>query len=311
MKVLHLSDTTLSGSPYRASKLITKYSGDIEARHLVYQPKIFSRVFQTDLVGESMSKDEIVHWLEWADVIHYHNRWKRQQIFKGLQMPKKPSVIQIHSPRSSEDFSEELRSGIPLAIIAQYHTREWPEKSFVVPNCVDIFDPAYVPERRSINGAPIVSYSPSNANMKGWDDKSYDIVSPILKRMKLEGRIQYQFIFKKPHVETMALKRTAHIGVEEVSTGSYHMSGLEYLSLGVACICHIDALTEATVKDLTGAYELPFVEATKTTFKSALVKLIEDRGYQASAGINSREWMERYWNPKKLVEHYRSMYERL
>lgn len=310
MKVLHLSDTTLSGSPYRASRLISKYS-EIQSRHIVFQRKIFDRVFDVDLCGEEMSRDEIMHWLEWADVYHFHNRWKRQNTLKGIELPKKPSVIQIHSPRSSEDFSQEINSGIPLAIIAQYHTREWPEKSFVVPNCVDILDPAYLPISRSINGAPVVSYAPSNANMKGWDDKSYDLVAPILKRMKLEGRIQYQFIFKKPHSEAMALKKLAHIGIEEVSTGSYHMSGLEYLALGVACICHIDKLTEATVKDLTGCYKLPFIEATKSNFRSTLIRLIEDRGYQANAGISSREWMEQYWHPKKLVNHYKSMYERL
>ena len=102
MKILHLSDTTLSGAPHRLSNVFSKYAGEgHESRHMVWLPVVFDRVFPVDLCSQHMTKEEIQKWFDWADVIHYHNRYKRQMIFTktGLTPPKKPSLIQIHSPR--------------------------------------------------------------------------------------------------------------------------------------------------------------------------------------------------------------------
>lgn len=312
MRVLHLSETTLSGSPYRTSKLYDKYSGN-KSRHIVFKRKIFNRVFPVDLVGEEMQKEEIQHYLDNADVLHFHNLWKRQSIFKvlGCTMPKKPMVIQIHSPRASDNWSEELASGVPLAIIAQYHVREWPERSFVVPNCIDITEDIYTPlGYREVRKVPLFSYAPSNANGKGWDNKSYSTVMPILKRARFAGQLDYKLIFKKPHIEAMFIKREADYGIDEVSTGSYHMSSLEYLSQGIACICNIDSLTEAAIKEVTGCDELPFIKATEGTFVRTVNTLLRERK-EIELGEAARYWMSEYWSPKQLVEQYSEMYRRI
>jgi hypothetical protein len=181
--VLHLSDTTLSGSPIRICKLLNKHSKRYKARHLVWQPVFDKRVFEVDMVSSMMTNPEITEWIRWADIIHYHNRHGRQQVFSrlGIKPPDKPSVIQIHSPRFSENFTPEVESGVPLAIIAQYHPRQWPEGKFIVPNVVDITDPVFTPvEDKPVRTRPIVSYAPSNTTAKGWDDKGYAIVRPHL-----------------------------------------------------------------------------------------------------------------------------------
>ena len=311
MKVLHLSDTTLSGAPYRLSQAYSKYSGH-EARHIVWHPVIHTRVFPTDLIGSQMKKTELKKWLEWADVIHYHNRWQRQEIFQHLKIkpPKKPSVIQIHSPRDSEDFSQEVESGIPLAVIAQYHVRQWPEKRFIVPNVVDIYDDLHSPVERPVRRIPIVSYAPSNAVCRGWDDKSYTVVAPIAKRLSLNNEIIYQRILNMPHTECLKLKQMADIGIDEVSTGSYHMSSLEYLSMGVACIGRLDSECERVVKDLTGADWLPWLMSDPQRFKVDLSTMVRTRSY-IDIGKRSREWMEKYWNPKDTCEYWTKVYESL
>ena len=179
IKVLHLSDTPLSGSPVRISKLINKYSDDFESRHMVFHRTFGYREFDTDLVSSAMLSHESEERIyEWADIIHYHNRWRRQEIFKVLERdpPHRPAVIQMHSPRNDgEDFSDEVKSGIPLAIIAQYHVRQWPELSFIVPNVVDIEDPENKRSRLAEPAhIPVVSYAPSNTNATGWNDKGYE-----------------------------------------------------------------------------------------------------------------------------------------
>lgn len=312
MKVLHLSDTTLSGAPLRLSNVFNKYS-EHESRHMVWMPIVFDRVFPTDLISQHMTREEIEKWFEWADVIHYHNRYKRQMIFTktGLTPPNKPSVIQIHSPRESENFKEELESGIPLAVIAQYHVRQWPELRFIVPNVVDIYDPSHMPIQKPTRLQPIVSYAPSNTSCKGWDNKSYGIVSPALKKLYMGTReINYQRITKMPFLECLKLKQNADIGIDEVSTGSYHMSSLEYLSMGVATIGYLDKECEKVVKDLTGASWLPWVQSSELAFNKDITKLVRNKNY-ADVGAKSRQWMETYWNPDALCTFWADLYGRL
>jgi hypothetical protein len=312
MRILHLSDTPLSGSPVRISGLLSKYGG-VESRHITWKDKIGYREFPFDIVG-SREHRELLYYMayEWPDVIHYHNRWKRQEIFKflGTPPPNKPSVIQIHSPRDSENFGEELASGIPLACLAQYHGRQWPTHKYLVPNVVDIYDPLYMRDEIPLYSMPRVSYAPSNTNMTGWNDKSYSIVGPVLKRMRIEGSIIYDLIQGKPFCEVMPLKRLSNIGVEEVSTGSMHLSGLEYLSLGIGCIARLDELTEKAMKDVTGADALPWISADKGSFERILKTIIKDKTWY-DIGIASRKWMEQYWNPEMLCGHYIKMYEDL
>lgn len=309
MKILHLSDTTLSGSPYRLSTTYNKYSGN-ESRHMVWQPIVRDRVFPIDLCSSELSIDEIKEWFDWADIIHYHNRYKNQMVFTktGLAPPKKTSLIQIHSPRDSEDFKGALE--LPIAVIAQYHVRQWPELRFIVPNVVDIYDPTHMPIERPIRTAPVVCYSPSNAICKGWDDKSYATVSPVLKRMQMDREIQYQRLVNLPFTECMKLKQNADIGVDEVTTGSYHMSSLEFLSMGVPCFGKIDAQCEKVIKDLTGADWLPWLRSSETSFKSDMTTIVKGRCY-AEIGRSARAWMEKYWDPNDICDFFTDLYKGL
>lgn len=263
------------------------------------------------MVGSEMSYEERQKWLDWADIIHYHNRWKRQEIFKFHKVPNKPGVIQIHSPRYSkmeDDFKQELGSGLPLAIIAQYHVRQWPEKRFIIPNVVDIYSPDHMPIERQYRNIPIVSYAPSNCNCTGWDDKSYGIVNSKLRKMSMHQQVFYTRIINAPNWECLKLKQDSDIGVDEVATGSYHMSTLEYLSMGVATIVYTDPQTEKVVKDLTGAESLPWYHNGLRNFDGPLKRLMQNHTY-IEAGKNCRKWMEQYWNPQILCQKFTNMYE--
>jgi hypothetical protein len=264
------------------------------------------------MVGSVMQQAELVYWLNWADVIHYHNRWKRQEIFKhaGFTSVKK-EVIQIHSPRESEDFSQEIESGVPLAIVAQYHPRQWlNELTYIVPNVVDINHDEFKRDVPPLRPMPVVSYSPSNATGKGWDDKSYGVVSPLLKRKALAQEIYYQLIWQQPYEKMIEMKRNADIGVDEISTGSYHLSSLEFLAMGIPVFANVDKLTHEVLKKMTGCDRLPWLIANPATFKTELDRVIKERSWQ-TLGLQSRQWMERFWNPEFLVKQYVEMYEDL
>jgi hypothetical protein len=274
------------------------------------------REYETDIIGNSATLDTLRYLIyEWATHLHFHNRYKRQKVFQalGTEPPKLPSVIQIHSPRDEhESFTEEVDSGIPIACVAQYHPRQWKELTFIVPNVIDISHKDYKPNphRNTNPQMPTVSYAPSNTNMRGWNDKSYGDVAPILKKLRMDHKITYQLIQQKPFREVMKLKHESDIGIDEISTGSYHLSGLEYLAIGVPCFANVDEQTEKVVKDLTGCLGTPFLRANKSTLERILRKMLQDKNWE-ELGIRSREWMDTYWAPQLLVKHYTDMYERL
>jgi len=316
VNVLHLSDTPLSGGPLRIHNLLNKYSKDVESKYIMWQERAGHRYYGSADAGSGSSRELLEYLIyEWSNVLHLHNRWRRQSVFKILDRPppKKPSVIHIHNPRDSENFRDEIDSGIPIAVPAQYHPRVYPECKFIMPNVVDIYDPVYMKGPMPEEGLPVVSYSPSNTNARlgSWDDKSYSVVGPILKRMRNSHEIDYQLIHKKPFAEVMAMKREAWIGVDEISTGSFHLSGLEYLSLGVPCFSGIDSLTEGVVKDLTGCSWLPWVKSSKDNFERVLRGLLTHKEIIIDQGTKSRQWMEAYWAPETLAKIYLNMYEKL
>lgn len=312
MNILHLSDTTLSGSPIRICQLLNKYTKH-EARHITWKPTVFGwRKFDLDMVGSDMTKEDIGYWIyEWADIIHYHNRWKRQEIFQswGFELPVQPGVIQMHSPRDSEDFREEVFSKVPIAVVAQYQVRQWPELRFIVPNVVDVNDGYHKRNKLHDRHVPVVSYAPTNCNNRGWNDKGYWLAGPFLKRLKYKGTITYQLLYQKPHKEVLELKELADIGIDDIITGSYHLSSLEYLSMDIPCFNYIDEKTERVVKDLTGAKTLPWMQVNKSSFKSELMKFIQSKEWRDKQGC--RKWMKKYWSPKFLCKKYTDMYKEL
>lgn len=311
MKILHLSDTTLSGSPIRLSNLYAKYS-EHESRYITSTPVIQDRVFPCDMVADDMTNDELEYWLDWADILHFHNRWKRQEIFQRVpfKYKKKPSLIQIHSPRLSEDFTQEVKSKKPLAIISQYHPREWKkELKYIIPNVVDIYDDNHIcnPSKYG-HASPIVGYAPSNWNAKGWDNKGYGFMNDFLKRLEMfKGAITYQRIIRKPWLEAMFMKQSCHVGIDEVVTGSYHLSSLEFLAMGCATFAYLDEQTEAVCKETIGADHLPWINVQESEFKSRFRQLLQEENWD-EIGIDSRKWMEKYYDPRRLCEIYTNMY---
>jgi len=314
MNILHVSDITLSGAPIRIVDLFNKWTSH-KARHLVWEPVTGFRKFKTDLLAKGMSRDEILGWFGWADIIHYHNRHASLEVFKVIDrkdVPFRKSIIQIHSPKDKVIAQEDVRlAKLPLAIVAQYQVREWPEANYVVPNVVDVTEPIHQRCNYVAGKVPVVSYAPSNWNARGWDDKGYELVNPLLKRLSLNDMVKYQLIVQQPHQTVLEMKRLADIGIDEIATGSYHLSSLEYLSLGIPCFANVDDQTEAVVKELTGATTIPWIKADKTTFKPILLDMLGNKQSWVELGAESRIWMEKFWNPQVLINHYTEMYEDL
>ena len=126
----------------------------------------------------------------------------------------------------------------------------------------------------------------------------------------MKQKIVYEYIIKKPFLDAMAVKRRCNIGIDEFVTGSYHMSSLEFLATGCATIAQLDEKTQACIKQVTGASELPWINIKPHEFESTMNSLISS-GSHVEIGKESRKWMERYYNPAFLVDIFNEMYEKI
>ena len=183
---------------------------------------------------------------------------------------------------------------------------------YLIPNVVDIHDDIHCERERLKRKYPTVGYAPSNWNAKGWDNKGFGLVHPYLKRRQTLSRdIRYTLIAKKPFTAAMEMKRQCDMGIDEFMTGSYHLSSMEFLSMGIATVAHLDELTRKAVFDVTGAENLPWIDVTKNNFSHKLDRAMTDMAFLEEKGKESRKWMERHWAPENLTQHYVQMYEDL
>lgn len=321
IKVVQICENPIAGAPIALSKALNKWSeGRIQSRHIAASDRNENRIFDFDLLIQDVNYTEIFRTLSDADVIHLHNFYRNQELFRKWPalwdiVMRKKRVWQAHTQRdigwmSMEDGIND-KNAIHL-VIAQYHTRMYPECR-IVQNIVDITDPLLCPiEQSSIRTRkPRVVFSPSRIRLPGWDSKGYDETVPVLQKLVNEGKISADIVMDVPHKQCLTRKRTGDIGIDEIVTGSYHLCSLETLSQGLITLANLDDHQQATLEAVTGCpkEELPWVCATPQTLEAVLKDLLswpQDKFHKRQA--YSRAWMEKYWHPQIAIRRFEAVY---
>jgi len=318
MNILHLSNTPLSNSPSNLANIQRQFGHSAQA--VLHRQSNTNKIFVGGKIWTTMTQEQITAYVEEADIVHFHNFAWSQEIFKVHPhlieiVKKKRCLIQYHSPRQGiESFEDTLNDQFfagKRAIVAQYQVRLYPEVDFVVPNVLPIFDNLYRCLPRDFKQT-MISYAPSNTNLKGWDDKGYPTIMPLLQ--KIGRRVPVDIIVNTPYEDTMMRKRWSTIGIEEVITGSYHLSFLEYLAFGCATIGNLDDLTKQAMAKVIGeenVRKLPYIQSDIYDLPKAIESIMYDHAAAKSLGQRARAWMETYWNPETFVKYFDSIYAKL
>jgi hypothetical protein len=317
INVVHITENPIAGAPMNLSLALNRYQGEkVSSRHIAASDRNDTRVYKSDLLLGVHSYDEIRTVMEAADIFHFHNFYKSQELFRkypGLwqTVMARPRVWQVHSQRDirwmpiEEGLNDHKAKHL---VIGQYHPREWPECT-VVPNVIDIYDADLLPEARSWEGPLKVAYSPSRIGLTGWDNKGYEVTLPVLQRLVDDGVVGADLIFGERHDACLRRRGLCHIAIDEIVTGSYHLVSLEALSQGCVTIAGLDETQVKTLKDLTGAESLPWIFGYPETLEVALRDIAarpEDAKIWADHG---RVWMEKYWHPKDMTQRFVDIYE--
>jgi hypothetical protein len=95
-------------------------------------------------------------------------------------------------------------------------------------------------------------------------------------------------------------------------TKSYHRSGLEGLALGKLTICSLGSDVETIMKAASGAPTIPFVNVWIGDLEKRLSEIIKANDIQniLTIGEDNRKWMEKYWNPKTIVNEFIKIYKK-
>lgn len=331
MICVHVSYTPLAGAPIRIVNALNKWT-DIKARLINLNPNIYGdRVFEEDLIWEK-DREEALRLIANANIICFHHWMKLDDNgFKinFLNTAKKNCkfIRQFHSNLDTITGGDKnlkeiiLNENIPI-FYPHYPERIFqkiiipycPERSIlnakIVPNIIPINDENYKPQHKTENDKPTIFYSYTFNNegfSSRWDTKGYPKVSLLLEQFKDSANIKK--ITNIPFFECLRIKRNSDIVIDDIITGSYHLTSLEALSQGKPTLAYLDNRTQYILRELTGASELPFVNVKMEESKYVLEELCRDKKLREQIGDYSRKWMEKYYNDKDLVKIYKKVYE--
>ncbi|UCG53528.1 MAG: hypothetical protein JSW58_08220 [Candidatus Latescibacterota bacterium] len=175
----------------------------------------------------------------------------------------------------------------------------------VIPNLITANDELHVPlddEKRSTH----VVFAPSTVNPNAPNPKG---VEEVKRACKAYG-LTLDVVFRKSFEECMMRKQRAMVGVDEVITGMYHRSGLEFLSQGVPCFTALNEFGETALKKATGADWVPFEKTTPKELGRDMRALLHDGDLRRGQGRKARQWIETYYAPQVLIERHLEVYKR-
>ena len=271
-------------------------------------------VWAADGYGNGVVFDGDVHWgrapseatalLAQADVVIVHNG-KVDPSHRRLLAGKRV-VTMAHNYGWNVDM-QFVRQGQPGVVVGQYQAT-LPEFAGwqVVPNPVPSWEPGYSPEAKG--DGIVIAYTPSGKHERYpaghrlyWHAKGYETTMRALDH--LAGRPGVSVLSTRhgevSHAQSLAMKRAAHIVIDECATGSYHRNSLEGLATGCVVVNGLGLLPgveDALSRCAPGAPPAPFVRCGLEALPATLAALV-DQGPQAlqASGALNRAWMERYW----------------
>lgn len=322
MNVVHFSESPLSSAPYRLMQV--QRSCGVNSRLVLHKHTYcdgsrithpYDILLQNSIKGvESYNKEELFKVIESADVLHFHNFIENHFVFKlhpelKKYLYTKKIVFQVHSPKRNiprlrENTRKEYVS--ERLVIAQFQAGQFPDFE-VVPNVVPVNDPDHMPTIKE-NSPLKICFSPSNILLKGWNNKGHSEVKQALAQVK--EPYELVIIKNKPFLECLKIKQGCDICIDEVMTGSYHMSSLESLSQGSVVINNINEEVKGYLSKVTGTSTHPMIKASSETLSDVLTWLLKNPEAVNNIKEASRSFMVEHWAPEKINKIFMEIYLR-
>lgn len=182
-----------------------------------------------------------------------------------------------------------------------------------LPDVLDLHHPAFHPEpdmRPAWDADPLVVVYTYSNNREGNKINAKRPKGHIRLLHGIKG-IQLITAHGKPFEEAMALKKRAHVVLEEVFTPYLHLSALEGAGVGACVVTQFNRDTVRETSAAIGAPESawPFVQANERTLARTITKLRDDRQTLRECAERASRWAWTYYTPERLLKKYLEAYE--
>ncbi len=327
MFVVHLALTPLAGSPIRIVDALNRHSG-IRAQLIVLQTNAYgNRTFDGGIDWQT-DKEKASELLHNADIVHLHHFFELDRnpfnIDFSQECPHARFIRQFHTHPltiahgDANRAREIVESVISQLVVGQYHERFYP-KARVVPNIVPLEGKLYKPVPHVgtdpvVFFAPTVDYPVASLDMSRtrWETKGARETETLLRQVvKTCGKGRIIVRRNIPHDQCLGEKQVSDIAIDEMVTGSFHLTSLEALAQGLSTFAYLDSRSLDTLSELTGTHTHPWLNFRLEEAEAPLVELIKDDVLRREIGAFARDWMEKYYKDRVMVNHYVRAYEDL
>lgn len=184
-----------------------------------------------------------------------------------------------------------------------------------LPDVLDLNHPAFHPEpniRPPWNSDPLVIvFTYSNHHEKGGKINAKCPRGHKALLGNIPG-VRFISVSGKPFEEAMALKKKAHVVIEECFSPYLHLSALEGVAIGA---CVVTCFNSATITELSRAVgapenEWPFVFVKPKTLVARIIELRDNRELLKRKAEEGFNWAHKYYMPEQLLQRYLEAYEK-
>ena len=316
LRIVSFSKTPLAGAPIRLVRALQQHT-DLDVRHVDLKRW---GIFEHDHVHDEDPEGTMV-LAEQADILHLfnyldaHSRDFAPVDFERLAARGKRlvrmfcSTPMLIASRMRVPLQAVLDDPIPKLVVAQHSERFLPTAR-VVPSIVPQDDLTCLPADSPIETAGVVFCPTSDLGAwdARWDTKGMPETVAMLEQLKRRTGLAFQTIHGRPFAEAMDARCCAAIAIDDLVTGSYHLSSLEGLALAKPVLTYLDARTDAVLRAIAGADSVPFVNVRLEDAQEVLAWLAREPDERHAVGVEGRALIDKYWRDRDLVRHYEAVY---
>ncbi len=156
-------------------------------------------------------------------------------------------------------------------------------------------------------GSSVTGNGVSRGNIKGTE-----WVIEVVKRLKEEGHnVELMHITSMPNRTLRYYQAQADIVADQFVMGAVGQNGRECMALGKPVLAYMRKEFLDTISEYHGSEELPVLNTDRESLYYNLKRLIEDEGLRRRLGKSSREFAEKWFEPKAAARSYLNAYETL
>lgn len=323
MNILHLN---MFGDPAGASFLLhetlRKYGHN--SRHLIPAERHIHLIQQgCDIILNNKLQylDKIFRT---ADIIHVN-----QQVIDDNYLPNKeilnylknkPFIFHNHGGFQLLNPDEQInrlkarvKKDFPIVVCSPLTKLIMPD-SIWLPNIIPIYDQLYRPIIRTYEKEYNVKICCKIFSTQARMYKGTDVIEEMIKVFLIDKwgfPIEFKVFQDTPIIRVLQQSAEYHICIDNLTQGFIGLAGWESLSKGQVVLARLHPTVEEHYKSL-GEGTQPIINVSGMDEMCKVIrKLCEDRQLLKKKCEESRQWMEKYYQPKKIMKSYIDLYNKV